>query len=184
MSRIIGRGRYATETYPIGGAQKVGQVPNEIARYAFAITTSMAGLTIAPIANQLGALPQDMAAITNFPALLFTLPGGALSFGDLAVISGGGNTGSKIDLQFVKATATAPAPVPVGSLKVGIIDPAQPGGVVGTQIDCTDVVIPAGGAVIGAQFIIPGDVVINSTLYVSLSVGALWNPATINNPPA
>jgi hypothetical protein len=183
MSHIIGRGRYARAAYPIGGVQRVGQVPNEIARYSFALTTGMRGLTIAPIANQLGATPQDALAPTNFAALLFALPGGALSVGDLVVISDGGSTGSKIDLQFVKATVTAPAPVPVGSLKVGVIDPTQPGGVVGTQIDCTDVVIPAGGAVIGARFIIPGDVAV-SALYVSLSVGVLWSPATINDPPA
>jgi len=184
MTHVIGRGRYRGETYPNAGFQRVGQVPSEIVRYSFAITTAMADKTIVPIANQLGALPQDRALITNVPALLFVLPGGVLGRGNLVVISDDGNTGSKIDLQFIKTTVAAPIPVPIGSLKVGVIDPARPGGVIGSQIDCTDVVSPAGGAFIGAQFIIPSDVIINSTLYVSLSVGALWDPATINNPPA
>jgi hypothetical protein len=185
MSHIIGRGRYARAAYPIGGVQRVGQVPDEIVRYSFDITTGMAAKTVAPIANQLGASPQDTASYTNFAAVVFTVPGGKLGLGGLVVISSGGGSGSKIDLQFVRATVGSPAPVLVpGSLKVGAIDPTQPGGVVGSQLDFGMVTSPSGGSVLGLQAIIPGDVTIPGSLIVSLSIGIYWDPATINNPPA
>lgn len=192
MTQVIGRGRYARETYPATGVQRVGQVPSEILRYAFTVPsgapTSMSGTNQDPIANQLGAAPQDEAAGTNFAALFFTVPGGKLGKGDLVVFNPGVGSGPKIDLQFLIATISSPIPTPIGPLFAGVVDPAVPG-VIGSQIDCSSIVIPAGGAVLGARFTIGPATNIAAAagvqgMVIALAVGVYWNPATILLPPA
>lgn len=179
---LMGHGRYARLVYPSGVRSAFG-LPNEIVRYAFDVTTGMAGTTQDPIANQLGAAPQDSSLFTNFGAVLFTAPGGRLDVGALVVINGSGNSGSPIDLQFVSATIANPSPVLDGSVKTSVIDPTAPG-IFGSQIDFSDVVIPPGGAIIALQAVIPQDVIIDSALVVSLSIGVIWDPTTFTDPPA
>lgn len=179
---LMGRKGHKTEGYPTGARSTFG-LPNEIVRYAFDITTDMAGTTQDPIANQLGATPQDSSSFTNFGSVLFTAPGGRLDVGALVVINGGTNSGSPIDLQFVLATIANSTPTLDGSVKTGVIDPAAAAGIYGSQIDFSDVVIPAGGGIIALQAIIPQDVIITSALVVSLSIGVFWNPSTFTDPP-
>jgi hypothetical protein len=179
---LMGRGRTARETYP-SVAPTFG-VPDEIIRYSFELTSAMAGTTQNPTANQLGGTPQDAGAPTNFAALLFTVPGGRLDLGDLVVINGGAS-GDPIDFQYTIATIASPSPVPDGSLKVGVIDPTV-SGILSSQIDFTDVLIPAGGGILTLQVIIPANFAVDpeSTVVVSLSVGVIWDPNTIRDPPA
>jgi hypothetical protein len=177
----MGWGRYRTESYPSGNRSTFG-LPNEIVRYAFEVTTAMAGKTMDPIANQLGAAPEDSAAIVNFGAVLFTVPGGRLDVGALVVINGTGNTGDAISLQYVLATIASPLPALDGSVKADVIDPTDDG-ILGSQIDFSDVIIPAGGGILALQAIIPANVVIDTTLVVSLSVGVIWDPSTFTDPP-
>lgn len=178
---LMGRKGHKTEGYPSGARSTFG-LPNEIVRYSFDLTTAMAGTTQDPIANQLGAAPQDSAAFTNFASVFFTAPGGHLGTGALVVVTDGSNSGSPIDMQYVLATLANPIPTLDGSVKTGVIDPTDAGGIYGSQIDFSDVVIPAGGGIIALQIVIPQDVVI-STLIVSLSVGVFWDPSTFADPP-
>lgn len=181
MTHLMGRRGYKTEGYPTGARSTFG-LPNEIIRYAFDITTAMAGTTQDPIANQLGATPQDSSSFTNFASVFFTAPGGRLDIGALVVLTDGFNSGSPIDFQYVLATLANPIPTLVGSVKTGVIDPTDAGGVYGSQIDFSDVVIPAGGGIIALQVVVPQDVII-STLIASLSVGVFWDPKTFADPP-
>ena len=142
----------------------------------------MADGTWDPIANQLGATPEDSSAIVNFASILFTAPGGHLGTGALVVINGTGNTGSPISLQYVIGTTSAPSPVLDGSVKSNVIDPTA-SGIFGSQIDFSDVIVPAGGGILALQVVVPADVVIGTTLIVSLSIGVFWDPATFSTPP-
>jgi hypothetical protein len=192
MTHVIGRGRYARETYPAAGVQRVGQVPNEILRYSFTVPSgtpsAMAGTDQDPIANQLGATPQDEAASTNFAALFFTAPGGKLGLGDLVVFNPSGGSGPKIDLRFLIATVASPIPTPIGPAFLGVADPSV-AGVVGSQIDCSSIVVPPGGAVIGTRFTIHPGTNIGALaglqgMVIALAVGVYWDPASILLPPA
>jgi hypothetical protein len=148
----------------------------------------MSGTNQDPIANQLGATPQDEAAGTNFAARFFTVPGGKLGLGDLVVFNPGGGSGPKIDLQFLIATVSSPIPVPIGPAFLGVADPSV-SGVVGSQIDCSSIVVPPGGAVLGARFTIHPATNIGAAaglqgMVIALAIGVYWNPATILLPPA
>jgi len=155
------------------------RIPNEIIRYSFPLSTALAGLTIAPLWSSPGISPVNMAS----PALLatpFTALPGRLDLASLSIISSGGNTGSPITLQWVATTTLLPAPA--GSPVPNFIDPTAPGGVVTSQYDFSDVIIPDTGAAIAPSLIVPLDLVVAGTLYVLLSVAVIWKDSAIRNP--
>jgi len=156
------------------------RIPNEILRYTFSIVTGDAGKVIAPLPYA-QASTVDTTGPSAIFALFIGLPG-ALDVGDVTVVSGGGNTGSKISCRFALVTVVAGLPIvtPVGTPFE--IDPTLAGGVSFFRIDESDVIIPDTGAGIVLQVTVPGDVVINSTLTILLGVGANWKPSAIRNP--
>jgi len=166
------------------------QIPNEIIRYVFPLTTASAGKVVAPIPNTPAVFDSTTFAATGFgladtasAGLFFTpftaLPG-RLDLASVSVISGGGNTGSKISLQW-QATTTL-LPTPTGAAVPSFIDPTAAAGVHTSQLDFSDVIIPDTGAGISPFLTVPANLVVNTVLNVLLSVAVLWKESALRNP--
>lgn len=155
------------------------QIPNEIIRYSFPLTTALAGKTVGPLWSMLGVAPVDIASAAILTTPFTALPG-RLDLASASIINGGGNTGSKIALQWLATTTLLPAPS--GAPVTDFIDPTAAGGVVTKQLDFSDVIIPDTGAAIVPSLVLPANLVVNTTLYVLLSVAVLWKDSAIRNP--
>jgi hypothetical protein len=166
------------------------QIPDEIVRYVFPLTTACAGKVVAPIPNTPAVFDPTTFAATGVgladtagAGLLFTpftaLPG-RLDLASATIISGGGNTGSKISLQWQATTTLLPAPT--GAAVPDFIDPTVAAGAHTKQLDFNDVIIPDTGAAISPFLTCPADLVVNTVLNVLLSVAVLWKGSAIRNP--
>lgn len=166
------------------------QIPNELVRYSFPLTTDSAGKIVAPIPNTPGVFdPVTFAptgvglANTASIGLFFTpytaLPG-RLDLASATIISLGGNTGDNISLQW-QATTTL-LPVPSGAPVLDFIDPTAPVGAHTKQLNFSDVIIPDSGAAISTFLTVPANLVVTSVLHVLLTVSILWKESAIRNP--
>lgn len=155
------------------------QIPNEIIRYSFPLVTGDAGLIVCPLWSSPGASPVDTAGAGLLSTPFTSLPG-RLDLASVTVISGGGNTGDPISLQW-QATTTI-LPVPTGAPVADFIDPTAVAGVVTRQLDFKDIIVPDTGAALAPFLTIPANLVVNSLLRILFSVSVLWKESAIRNP--
>ena len=186
MSSIIGRGRYARQTYPTGAAPTFG-LPNEIIRYYFDLIGATANrrVTMKPWSSAAPAVVQT-DPLTNDILSPLPVPPCTLGHASLILISSGDGSGSLIPLQWrglVDTTFPPPVPAPAfGAPVANFIDPAGPAGVSIRNFDFSDVVIPKGGAIIWPDLAIPGNWEAGTVLQGFFSVAVHWNASLINAP--
>jgi hypothetical protein len=199
MTHIIGRGRYARETYPDGAPPNFG-VPDEIIRYYFRLDSTVSGEVI----------PHPWAAVsalsppTVSPLLSATLPvpPGKLSKAALivVVINPGEPpivpiTGDPIIIQWtgilganIPPPPGIPVPVPIGApqqlIDTNVVGALPLGSVIVSNFDFGDVIIPLGGAVLTPTIILPDNLSfpVDAAFECAFSAGIDWNPALINEP--
>jgi hypothetical protein len=155
------------------------EIPDEIIRYSFPLTTALAGKSVAPLWSMPGVTPVDLGTLAGLLASPLTELPGRLGLTSLSIASGGGNTGDKISLQWLATTTLAPAPI--GAPVLNFVDPTQAAGVVTKQLDFTDIVIPDTGAAIAPSLAIPANLVVNTELTVLMAVAVFWKGSTLRN---
>lgn len=145
------------------------QIPDEFLRHSFPLATALAGMTVLPLWGAPGSPPIDQSSPAAI-ATAFPVPPGRLGSMSITIVSLGGNTGSPIQLvwlvQNINGTTTT---VPIAA-----IDPTQPPGPIQTTLDYSGVIIPEGGAGIAPAFVIPGDLVVGTQLYVIALTEVFW----------
>jgi hypothetical protein len=150
-------------------------IPNEIVRYSFPLDTASAGKVVAPLWSMPGVAVVDTSTLPGLVTTPFACLPGRLDLASRSVVSGGGNVGSKIGLQWMATTTLLPSPS--GAPVPDFIDPTQPAGVVTRQFNFKDVIIPNSGAAIAPFLSVPADFV--GSLYVLFSVAVFWRESKI-----
>lgn len=193
---IIGRGRYARETYPAGTPPTFG-IPDEIIRYYFNINDGTTpGGTFAPrpwtAANPAlvptTPVPPDFFFVLPVPPC--TLTKAALSI--VTVANGGAITGDPIQIQWRgilgnNPVIAIPAPAlgaPQTFINTNVIGALPSGTISILNYDFGDVVVPLGGATIFPDLAMPANLVVpsDSSFICFFSAGIKWNAGLINKP--